>query len=299
MKPRTDRTGVVSVGRLYIDMIFTGLPRQPSLGTEIYADGFSIHAGGGACITAAHLSALGCPTYLAAFLPGAPFDQTIRDQLEAAGVLLEFAQRAGRDQPPQVTAALVAGGDRAFVTHRHGPAAPRLDPARLRAAGIGHMHIGELATLVEMPELLTVARAADLTVSLDCSWDETLKATDVAQLIAGVDVFLPNAAEASRLSAIGVADPFAPLTVVKEGDKGARAHHQGVVIRAATTPVKPVDTTGAGDAFNAGFLSRWMRGASVQEALQAGNIAGGKAVQTAGGFALRAAPAAARQTDPA
>ena len=299
MTPGRDRTGVVSVGRLYIDLIFTGLPRQPSLGTEIYADGFAIHAGGGACITAAHLSALDCPSHLAAFLPGAPFDQIIRDQIEAAGVALDLSQRAGRDQPPQVTAALVTGGDRAFVTHRTGPAAPRLDPARLRAAGIGHMHIGELATLVEMPELLTVARAAHLTVSLDCSWDETLKATDVAQLIAGVDVFLPNAAEANRLTAIGVAEPFAPLTVIKEGERGARAHHQGAVIRAATTPVKPVDTTGAGDAFNAGFLSRWLRGASLPEALLAGNIAGGKAVQMTGGFAPCSPRPVARQTDPA
>ncbi len=299
MTARSDTAGIVSVGRLYIDLIFTGLPREPTLGTEIYSEGFSIHAGGGACITAAHLSALGRASYLAAFLPGPPFEQTIKDKIESAGVSTEFAQRAPKDQPPQVTAALVSGGDRAFVTNRHGPAAPRLDPRRLRAAGIGHMHIGELATLVEMPELLTVARAAEMTVSLDCSWDETLRATDIAQLIAGVDVFLPNAAEANRLAAIGVTEPFAPLTIVKDGEKGARAVYQGSTIRAATTPVKPVDTTGAGDAFNAGFLHKWLRGASLLDAMMAGNAAGAKAVQMTGGFAPRPTSQATKQTDPA
>ena len=276
--------GVVSVGRLYCDLIFTDLPREPSLGTEVYAGGFGIHAGGGACITAAHLAGFGRRTHLAAYLPGPPFDTILRSKIEAVGVDLRLSRSAASHLPPQPTAALVTNGDRAFVTHRCGPAAPRLDPDELHKLGIGHLHIGELATLVEMPELLNIAFAAGLTVSLDCSWDETITAADAAQLIAGVDVFLPNAAEAQRLVDIGVSAPFAPLTVIKEGAGGARAYSQGREIKMPTTYVKALDTTGAGDAFNAGFLHHWLASRDIEAALRAGNEAGGRAVQIAGGF---------------
>lgn len=290
-------TGVVSVGRLYADLIFTGLPREPSLGTEIYADGFAMQAGGGACITAAHLAALGRMSYLAAFVPAPPFGPALTEKIEAAGVSLDLAQHAAKGQSPQVTAALAADGDRAFVTNRSGPAAPLLDPEQLTALGISHMHIGELATLVEMPDLLHIARTAGLSVSLDCAWDEALTARDVADLISDVDVFLPNAAEAEHLAKIGVPSPFAPLTIVKAGETGAYALADGAQIWAKTTPLKPLDTTGAGDAFNVGFLHQWLSGAPLADALRAGNAAGARAVQMVGGFAPCAPAARAQQTN--
>ena len=62
----SDLATVLSVGRLYCDLIFTDLPRMPTMGTEVYAGGFGVHAGGGAFITAAHLAALGHPSALSA-----------------------------------------------------------------------------------------------------------------------------------------------------------------------------------------------------------------------------------------
>ncbi|MBT8455048.1 MAG: carbohydrate kinase family protein [Alphaproteobacteria bacterium] len=284
MSAHGPQTDVVTVGRVYCDLIFTDVPRMPTMGTEVYAGGFGMHAGGGAAITAAHLVAQGRSATLAAILPGGAFGPMIRDELHAAEIDLSLCRSAEPGTEAQVTAALVGGEDRAFITHRSGPAAPRLNEVALGRTGAQHMHIAELATLVEMPELLTVARAAGMTVSLDCSWDETVGLTDAAPLIAAVDVFLPNAAEAERLADMGAVPPVAPITVIKEGAKGATVWSKGGREHAPAKRVTPVDTTGAGDAFNAGFLHAWLGGQPLDACLFAGNTAGARAIGVRGGF---------------
>jgi len=281
--------GILSVGRVYCDLIFTDVPRLPSMGTEVFAGGLGLHAGGGAPITAAHLAALGRPSWLAATLPAVPFDALVRADLAAAGVQTELCRAAPPGAEPQVTVVITDAQDRAFLTRRAGPAAAAPSPQELRRLGLRHLHVGELATLIEMPELLDLAREAGLSVSLDCSWDDAITAA-AAPLIAAVDVFLPNAAEAERLEGLGLARPFAPLTVIKCGAAGARAEtgEPAGAQQVAAQPVEAADTTGAGDAFNAGFLDAWLEGCPLPACLAAGNRAGARAIATRGGFPRRA-----------
>ena len=279
--------GVLCVGRLYCDLIFTDLPRLPSYGTEVFADGLSVHPGGGAFITAAHLTSLGHRASLAATLPVAPFARQIMPQIEQAHVSLDLCLTAEVGAAPQITVALVGSGDRAFVTHRSGPACPQLSLSDLGRSGSRHLHIGELTTLIEMPQIVSLARDAGMTISLDCGWDEALTAKDIGTLIADVDVFLPNEMELKHLRALGIAEPFAPLTVVKRGAKGASAMQADQTTSVPAKTVRVVDTTGAGDAFNAGFLSAWLAGAPVAAALEAGNAQGAKAITQQGGFSAQ------------
>lgn len=272
---------VLCAGRLYCDLIFGGLPRLPSLGTEVYAETVRVAPGGGAFITAAHLRALGEAVRLASVLPGPHFGPVLAEALAEADLDMTMCATAEPGADPQITVALSRDSDRAFVTRRSGAAVPRFGSAALR--GVRHLHIGELATLHDAPWLLDVARAVDATVSLDCSWDETLS-TRVANLIARVDVFLPNAAEVAHLERLGLSAPFAPLTVVKNGASGATAYAETEIRHVAARKVPVVDTTGAGDAFNAGFLSRWLAGASLQQCLEAGHDRAATAIGYAGGF---------------
>ena len=75
---------VICAGRLYCDLIFTGMPRLPSHGTEVFAKGFAVHPGGGAYITAANLAQLGHDVWLASMLPNAPFIEAILPEMTAA-----------------------------------------------------------------------------------------------------------------------------------------------------------------------------------------------------------------------
>jgi len=280
----SDRPVVLSVGRLYCDLIFTDLPRMPTMGTEVYAGGFGVHAGGGAFITAAHLAALGHVSALAAMLPPQPFGGLLTRDLARTGIDLGLCHTQPAGDDPQVTVALVGAGDRAFVSRRSGPAFPPLDVGDLRAIRATHVHIGELATLIERPDIIEVARGAGATISLDCSWDEGLAAADIFQAVARVDLFLPNETEVRHLDDIGVPASLFPLTAIKQGAAGATVLVDGARIQLPAEPVTVVDTTGAGDAFNAGFISAWLGGAPPEACLRAGNAQGARAITRRGGF---------------
>ena len=280
----SEKSVILCIGRIYCDLIFTGLPRLPTMGTEVFAGGLGVHAGGGAFITAAHLRALGHRAALSATLPAPPFRDIVNDEIAKASVDAQLCGDADPISDPQVTVALAGGSDRAFITRRVGPAFPPLSVENLREIAVHHVHIGELATLIEHPDLIDLARDAGATLSLDCSWDDDLDFGRAGKLIAAVDVFLPNDSEVSLLKRHGLPEPLAPLTVVKRGHQGAVATKDGKHVRDSLEPVAAIDTTGAGDAFNAGFLSSWLAGEDLKTNLRSGNRQGFLAVSQRGGF---------------
>ncbi|QPH52927.1 carbohydrate kinase family protein [Pontivivens ytuae] len=289
LSPR--RGAVLCVGRVYCDLVFIGVPSDPALGREVFADGLSLHAGGGAAITAGWLASLGRRAELCAHLPAAPFDTPVTRELKAAEVGMELCAPASTPEP-QITVAMVRGDDRAFLTRAPGPVAPMPEAADLKRLGVGHLHVGELRTLVERPDLIDLARAAGATLSSDCGWDDALDAS-CAPLVAALDVFLPNEDEAAQLTSLGLPPCPAPLTVVKRGADGAEAREGG---RSTTRPaprIEVIDATGAGDAFAAGFLSRWLEGAPLDDALQTGVACGALAVTRPGGLSAARKPVSA------
>ena len=268
---------VACAGRLYCDLVFTGAPRLPELGTEVFCEGLTLAAGGGAFITAAWLRALDRPSALVAVAPAEPFGRSCRDAIREAGIVdLCVPAPAGAD--PQVTVAIPHGGDRAFLTRRPGAALPTTPLANL-LNGMRHLHVGELATLAEHPGLIAEARALGLTVSADCAWDDVAPA-GAAALIDALDLFLPNEREMEKLGADGVR-PDPSRTVVKRGAAGATSH--GGAHRALAPTTQVVDATGAGDAFDAGYLDAWLAGADPETCLRAGVRCGTAAVRGTGG----------------
>ncbi|MGN7292570.1 carbohydrate kinase family protein [Rhizobium sp. SAFR-030] len=284
------RSAVLCIGRIYCDLIFTGVDEMPVLGRELFAEGMEIAAGGGAYIAAAHVTHVGRKAALVARLGTDPLSRGIGDQMHASGVDLQFLEHAA-DAGPQVTVATVVGQDRAFLTRRAGPAKPATLDAALGWDEALHLHIAEYATLHEMPDLVTRAKANGLTVSLDPSWDAALiYGPGFLEACAGVDLFLPNLEEAEAIT--GLPNPQAALSMLqasfphvalKGGGTGAWAAAGGDVLHAPAQDVTVVDTTGAGDAFNAGFLDAWLDQRDMQTCLASGIRAGGLAVQTAGG----------------
>lgn len=284
MKEVPVKPQVICAGRLYCDLVFTGLPRFPSPGTETFASGVALHAGGGAFITAAAMRSLGWATALWSTLPGAPFDRVVTDAIAASKVDMRPCQPAPPESSPQITIAIAAGADRTFLSHKSGAAIPEFDLARFSDT-LRHLHIGELRTLCEHPHLIDQARSGGLTISLDCAWDDELlaKPDAVASLISQVDVFLPNEAEQDQLVARGLPEIIAPLTVVKCGASGAKASAGNGWVHCDAIGIDVVDATGAGDAFNGGFLASWLSGDTLERCLSNGNTCGAVAAQSVGG----------------
>lgn len=278
---------VLCVGRIYCDVIFTGLDRMPVLGEEHFASGVSLHTGGGAYITAAFLASQKRPVSLFATLPSGHFGTVVRDELLQSGINSAHCVESKTPIDPQLTVALSMKSERAFVTKRSGDALPTQKINWQNFPGIGHLHIGELATLLEHPTLVADAQEAGVTVSVDCSWDDAVFARDdLDKHLQGIDVFLPNKSEFDRLKSVCSCIDSLPLCVVKQGAAGASAFCSTKVVSSPAEDVDVIDTTGAGDAFNAGFIHGWMSGQGIEECLVLGNRCGATAVRSVGGGAV-------------
>jgi sugar/nucleoside kinase (ribokinase family) len=282
---------VLCLGRTYCDIIFTGLRDMPALGRERFADEVAIAAGGGAYITAAHLTGLGRPAGLLTRLGTDLLSSGIHRELLASGVDLSFVERSD-DAGPQPTVALVKDRERAFVSRRAGRSRPAPLEAALSAPGVRHLHIAEYATLKDNPDVIAMAHARGLTVSLDPSWDDDLirEGSEFFQTCEGVDLFLPNLEEGEALTGktgpdavLARLQEYFPLAVLKLGERGALAAMGTIRLSAPAPIVTVVDTTGAGDAFNAGFIDAWLRTGDVGSGLEAGIRSGSLSVQSVGG----------------
>ncbi len=287
------RSAVLSIGRIYCDLIFTGLETMPVLGRELFADDMRIAAGGGAFIMAAYSAHIGRKTGLLSRLGTDALSNSLITELEASGVDLRFLDR-GADAGPQVTVAINNGEERAFLSRRAGAAEPATLGEALSWSDARHLHIAEFATLAEIPGLVRKAKENGLTVSLDPSWDETLiYQQDFLDRCEGVDLFLPNVEEAvaitERSDPTEALDRLAarfPAVALKAGAGGAYFAVGATRLHQAAPTVKVVDTTGAGDAFNAGLVHAWLGGASADICLREGIAMGSLAVQAAGGAAI-------------
>jgi len=272
--------------------VFSGLDNIPAPGEEVYADNIGLHAGGGAYITAAYLAAAGCTTGLCAVFPAGPFGAQIRPEIARAGLGLSHCTSAAPGSDPQVTVAISLPSDRAFLTKRSGPAIPDTIAAAMADPTLKHLHIAELATLAEHPDLAAMAHRRGLSVSLDCSWDErVLRTVQIETILGDVDLFLPNENELMTLFGLAGAPQdhraricdVVPLVAVKRGARGSCLLSRDGCIDAPALASEVSDTTGAGDAFNAGFIAAWLQGLGGADCLRQGNAFGAIATRQAGG----------------
>lgn len=284
---------VIVYGPIFCDLIFTDLPAMPNLGTETYAGDLTLAVGGSA-IVAAGLHRLGVQVGLVAELGSDPFSQMTAQLLQDLGLDSSLIRR--HPYPlAQVTVALSFPQDRAFITCFQRPKTPPDLAAVLQAHPASHLHICSFLAALEMPQTIEVARAAGCTISMDPGWDEkALLEPRLAEMISELDLFLPSKSELCHIAQTDDLDQaarhvFATMhrgsLVVKDGPNGAIAysHRQPERVQVAALPVIPLDTTGAGDAFDAGFLYAYLQGLPLKTCMQYGAVCGGLAITAPGG----------------
>ena len=282
---------VLLVGDYWYDLVFTGLPEMPRLGAEVYAEGFADLPGGPFNIAAA-LQRMGLRVGWAADFGSDAFSRLALAGIRAEG--LDERLFVIHDRPyRRVTASASFPHDRSFLSYSDlPPEAP---------AGVQAMQRVE-ARLLMVPGLLSgqlldgyyaLVQARQMQVTLDCQHTSfTLADPAVRRMVERADVFMPNAAEACHLTGAGSAlealhalAEVCPVAVVKDGANGAYGLRRGEssAVHAPALPVQVMDTTGAGDAFNAGFIKAWLDGRPLAECLRWGNICGGLSATARGG----------------
>ena len=292
---------VLVIGDANPDLVLSGdvVPRFGQ--SEQLLDEASLVIGGSASTTAHGLARLGRPVSLLAAVGGDHFGAFMVDRLGEAGVdVRRIAVR--QDRPTGLTVVLSRGDDRSMLTLTgalDSLTESDLDGALgdLQAEGLRHVHVGSLFLLPSLAAVLAPflgrAREHGLTTSLDTNDDPTGRWEGVDELLPHLDVLLPNRAEAVALGR--EADPrraaaalaaHGPLTVVKDGAAGAFAvSRDGAVTQVAGRGVRAVDTTGAGDTFDAAFLDAWLDQVPLADALTRAVTAGARSVGHVGGTA--------------
>jgi sugar/nucleoside kinase (ribokinase family) len=275
------------VGESFEDLIFAGLNRLPLLGEELRTKPFVRTWGGGATITAMAAARLGVSTgIVSALADGAAA------RLGKEGVRITNLKRRG--EPHAVTVALSTPRDRAFVTFDgvNAELGPRFVEALSRVrARIVHCALCP-RDIPPLARALRGLRERGVRVSLDFGYDLDLaKDRNLGALIAEADYLLINEDEAKLYSGrktLAQAEAYwrenARQTVIKLGSRGSRWISSDRTVEERARSLSPVDTTGAGDAFNAGFLAGLLRGRPVRRALRLGNAVGARSTRAIGGL---------------
>ena len=289
------RFDISVVGELNADLILYGLPPKLELEREHLASDFSMTLGSSSAIFAHNISLLGSRVGFTSCIGSDPLGKFCVDRLSESGVDISGVKTLSGENTG-VTVILPSAKQRHILTYlgtTQNLQLAHLDFSYLRSAS--HFHLSSFFLLralrPNLPELFLQMKQAGLTTSLDTNDDpENLWADDVKSVLKNVDVFLPNEEEARKLtgasdvhSALDALSQIVPIVVIKCGSQGAIAKRGHERFRAAAVSTQPVDTVGAGDSFNAGFLHKFILGANLQDCLEYGNATACLSTTRAGG----------------
>jgi len=286
-------TQLICAGEAFEDLVFVGLDHLPELGEEIRTDRFTATIGGGAVITSVKAARLGMRTHLISALSDAAVTRLKKERLRITNLRKP-------KEPHAITAALSTGGDRAFVTFNgvnarleerltrvfsREPKADRREQTHVHFCFYPH-------DCSQWTAIATRLRTSGVTTSWDFGWNEPLtNDRGLTDLIDALDFVFVNEHEARLYTGELSLEAAIPhwrgrkaITIVKLGEAGAVWLAPDRDIHVPAPQVKVVDTTGAGDAFNAGFLVAWMNGKTPEQCLAAGNTIGASSTRKAGGI---------------
>lgn len=295
-RPAAPAPRVVVLGDLMLDVVLAPA-RALETGTDVPGT-VALRQGGSAANTARWLARLDVGTTLVAAVGRDAAGRALVADLRRDGVVVRSAHVAGA-RTGRIGVLVAPGGERSFVADRG--AADRLPPEHLRAEwfrDVGAVHMPVYSLLAEplaaaARRAIELARAANALVSVDLASTGPLLAVGrraAGELVAAAGTSILFATEAEARAMLG-AQPverllrLAPIAVVKRGAKGATilARHEAQHLRfeVATGQLATTDTTGAGDAFDAGFLAAWLgarrRGIALATSLQRAALAGHRA----------------------
>jgi sugar/nucleoside kinase (ribokinase family) len=286
---------LVVFGEFFRDLVFYNLPSVPRMGEEVKTASIARFPGGGLATTALVTASLGTPTKAITrvgrdALTSPEWQTLVRSGISTAGCEIDA------HLPTAITVSAAFNGDRMMITHdavnaklgrlfEHSSVQKQMRTAR-------HVH---LACAMRPPQAwmrsIHKLREGGVTVSADFGWNpQVLNSPRLPSLLREFEFVFPNELEARTMTGEKTAERAAKklarwvrVPVVKLGADGSLAVRNGKILRELSIRVRSVDATGAGDAFNGGFLHGYLAGWTLEECLRAGNICGALATTGAGG----------------
>ncbi|NGP89171.1 carbohydrate kinase family protein [Fodinibius halophilus] len=297
-KTDTSPLDILVIGELNMDLILNDLEEFPQLGKEKIANDFNLTMGSSSAIFAANCSRLEQTVGFCGMVGDDDFGKQIRDQLLAFGVDVRHIS-ISKTHKTGITAVLRYDDDRAMVTYpgamEHFSLA-QIDPDAFENAR--HLHISSLflqpGIKTDLFDIIERAQSRGMTTSIDPQWDPKEQwDIDFTKLVGRIDFFLPNEDEFLSITESSTVkegiNEIRPhlgdgTIIIKQGTEGATFVSSNEVKKIpGYTNDTPVDTVGAGDSFDAGFICQILNDTSIEDSIRFGNITGAVSTTEAGG----------------
>lgn len=287
---------VLALGELNVDLILNKIEGMPEVGKEKFAREMTLTLGSSTAIFAANVASLGSKTAFVGMIGRDNFGGLVKSSLEEKGVDISLLIETDKAETG-ATIVLNYDEDRANVTYQGTMDLMSLeDIDKAVFSETKHLHISSIfmqsGVKKDLIEILSFARNNGVTTSLDTQWDPSEKWDfDYGKILPLIDVFIPNEVELLNLiqsvsleEAIDKIRPYINTCVVKRGNKGSLLLQDDLVNdMPAFLNTDVIDAIGAGDSFNAGFISQFVMGKSVVECQRMGNLMGAVNTTAAGG----------------
>ena len=294
------RWDAATVGQIYIDHVFSGLRDWPQPGEEVFTRNYIRELGGGAAITACGLGLLQRRTAVFGVV-GEVEGNWIRKRLDEFAV--DTSNLGQMEGSSGVTVSVSVGDERSFYSYAG--TNDYLDDYLLSPAILeqlqqaAHVHFAFPLGRKQAQLVLPALKDAGCSISLDIGWQpEWYLTPENLQTCREIDYFLPNRKEAQYLTGkhlpeevlLGLEELGFTHVVVKMGSEGAAMHTNGNMLQVASPRVTVVDTTGAGDAFDAGLIDALLDGASPLQILNRAAACGALSTRMPGALRALATP---------
>lgn len=282
-------------GDVNIDIVIPGVEKFPEPGQEDEVPVMETFVGGGGALFALGVGKLGLHPV---------FQGEVGDDFYGAFIRKIFREnniddsllQTSKIQKTGISLSFTNEKDRSFLTYRGTNESINIDTVDVEKVNdASHIHVTGYAGSANHDSYLRFLRRikeeTQATVSFDVGWDSTGEwKREIYQLFPYIDVLFMNETEArhygrnddAREAALDFAG-YCGLAVIKMGKQGSIAVRGKDIYDAAAYTVEAVDTTGAGDSFNAGFLYGFLKGKSPEDSLRCGNGCGALSVTALGG----------------
>lgn len=280
---------VLVVGDAIVDFVFGGVDRVPDPGEEVVASRFEVRPGGSAGYASLGLAAQNVDVRVSTPVGTDPLSEQWLTFMSAHGVDTELVERIP-ETGISTAAAILTDTDRSFVTYRGAAGNASIDPPE-----IGGEDIVLVSGFAQAPYLWSADGVAaiqtlgesDAPILLDTNWSPSGWREAFDEILPSIDYLLANDTEVRRLggsesipdAAGTLLDRGVGSCIIKAGEEGCLVVDTDGVETVPTDFAAAVDTCGAGDFFNAGFISALLGGRSVTTAARRGNRVAGEAIR--------------------
>lgn len=287
---------VLVVGDITVD-ISAPLARTPVAGDDCLSSQLSLHCGGVGLNASLALTRLGVPTRLISCVGRDVFGDFVLERATTAGIDTQYMQQTDATMTGIFTIAISPDGQRTFIGSRGANEELRVTPDLARAMdGVDFVQIAGYVFLAHSSSefadaVIAHAKARGIPVLLDLGLAPSRQRREkLASVFPLIDIVVANLAEAEALS--GVTEPHAAFTalervgarevVLKTGGEGCLIRNNDQLQQVPGFEVAVVDTTGSGDAFNAGLIAGRLWGWTRKSSALFANACGAAAATIVG-----------------